>query len=1126
MNKKALVVVSLLATVGIVGVASGCDNQTVPPENHAPVIAVVPDSIGINAGEAIELLYGVTAYDEEDGELTSNVFILDDDDFDEDVPGTYTIIYKVTDSDGESSTATRTVTVEQALSALTLEVRKNLLGETKWQGNTINFKNSLYHEISADTAYTVAESGVWHNTGSGEIVLDMEGSYGCSAVLTANGVVIEGRDGANNKLVDESNPTRAGSSASTITVGGENVSVSTAFAKQLKIPAGGYAVIVQSNYAGSTADTDGRGFINYNVIYSWGNVVRLLWADDNTVLTPYVNQAPEVSGNTTIYANRGDMNFNVETVVKDGLTLTDDNGTFDPSDDLTLTAENVNIISDGGFDINTVGEYTFSLTVTDGTLVTYFTRVVSVDSSDNFTELAIGDNTFIALNEAVAVDQDVSSIGNYSLLIYTPAYKGEISYSNGYGEAFILSAYGQIVRIYDGANAKYYDEANKNGVQDSSKCTAAGYVTEAFQSLQEGEYLIVAPNSTVNNADSGSRKFLLSNRTIGAKVALTGISFAEITYTFTVGEKSFSSVESKTAVNEIVANAALYGMLIYTTDCEEETIVCNGYGAAIVLDRYGRLIKVYDGANVGLYTEEGKAASAGFTASDYAQVAYGALEDGQTLIIFPNDGVNGADSARTFALGLRTDGSIGQFTSLTGFTFETYDEGDNPVTQAVLSIGDKTYNFDPEKIAVDKTTSSATAYELYVFTTAYSGAIGFSNGYGEAFVTDAEGKIVRIYDGANGKYYDAENTAGIQDATKCTSSGYLMEALASLQAGETLFVAPNDDGANAVRAFFYGNRTIGAAISLTGVTVSPSNKTMTSISVNGKYFFNPVVTVNEEATAANCDFAVYSYGYNGVMINNGWCEVFVIDAEGKIVKIYDGVNGKYYDADNPSGVARTDDMFALASVSTDAFKQLQPGERMIIGFNGGLNSNAGRAFLVGNRVYGATVAWSGIEVAAAATEKLTYATVTVNGKTYYQNAVNVVVDAAYTGTPAFAIYHYGYKGTLISGGYGVAYVVDEATGKVVSVYDGASGKYWDADNDGVTGICTAAGYIKEGFDALEEGQYLIVAPNGGTADNAARGLFYSNRKVGISVSYQVLESEEEGTGSEGDQTDGTTEDNS
>ena len=717
--------------------AEKCEGHVVAT---TPVISVVPEELEINAGEEIDLMFGVTVSDE--GDESPKLIIEDDDGFDANVEGVYTITYLAMNKFGVQATATRKVTVNKALSALTLEVQANRLGETKWQGTLLNFKNAEYVELNGSKTYDYAVSGVFHNNTSSEITLSIGGGYGVAGIITANGVVIEGRDGANARLMNKDNPDRA---ASTATVKADE------FAKDMVIPAGGYAIVVQNGYCGTTVDSDGRGYMNYNVIWSYGNVVRLLWADTAEVLTPYVDQAPVISGyNTTIVA--GTSEFVLETGVLTGVTATDDNGTFDPSDNVTVT---IAIKDNGGFDINKPGKYTITLEATDGVNTTTVTRTVEVNTSA--VEVKVGANGYTLLDDQIAIDQDLTVLGKYLFVIYTPDYKGALNWTNGWGEAFILNQYGEVIRIYDGANGKYYDLDNKGGIVDASKCTAAGYLTEAFNSRGEGEYLLVAPNGNGNL----TRAFLLSNRTIGAKVVIPGITFkaheceskcakcggcldadcaeaacvtkcschkcesvcdncgkctdatcteevcaskceghdvpahacehvcehcAKCTDTacteevcaskcqghekskfITVNGKKFEAVDGKWLYNTEVATgtAANYAMIIYDKNYTG-SFTTNGYGAAIVLDQYGTLVKVYDGANLGFYQGNGKE-TAHFTTANYATVAFSDLKDGETLIIFPNDG--GSNAARGFALGLRTDGSIGKTATLTGFTF-------------------------------------------------------------------------------------------------------------------------------------------------------------------------------------------------------------------------------------------------------------------------------------------------------------------------------------------------------------------------------------------------------------------------------------------------------------------------
>ena len=137
----------------------------------------------------------------------------------------------------------------------------------------------------------------------------------------------------------------------------------------------------------------------------------------------------------------------------------------------------------------------------------------------------------------------------------------------------------------------------------------------------------------------------------------------------TINGKKFEAVDGKWLYNTAVSTttAQNYSMIIFDKNFEGE-FTTNAYGAAIVLDKYGKLVKVYDGANLGFYQGNGKE-TAHFTTANYATVAFSDLKDGEILIVLPNDGVNGATSPRTFGLGLRTDGSIGKVATLTGFKF-------------------------------------------------------------------------------------------------------------------------------------------------------------------------------------------------------------------------------------------------------------------------------------------------------------------------------------------------------------------------------------------------------------------------------------------------------------------------
>ena len=872
--------------------ADKCEGHTV---ETTPVINIIETEIEIHAGDEIDLLFGVSVTDEGDADV--RVVIDDDDDFDAGVEGVYTITYKAVNKFGKEATATRTITVVKALSALTLEVRANRLGETKWEGNLLNFKNNEYVVLTGNYVSDTAVSGVFFNSTEGEITLTIAGQYGVAAVINANGVVVEGRDGANAKLVNAANPDRAASTVTTIEIDGEAVSVSSAFAKNLTIPAGGYAIVVQNGYCGTTVDNDGRGFMNYNVIYMVGNVVRLLWADTAEVITPYVDQAPVISGhNNKVLANLTDTEFDLATAILEGLTVTDDNGTFETTDDTTVE---IKVVNNGNFDVNAAGSYTVTLEATDGANTTTVTRVVDV--VDNLVEVMVGNNAYSTLPEKIAIDQDLSVLGSYLFIVYTPAYEGTLNWTNGWGEAFILNQYGQVVRIYDGANGKYYDVENKAGIVDATKCTAGGYLTEAFNSRQAGEYLIVAPNGNGNL----TRGFFLSNRTIGAQMTIPGISFPEAPHAcadvcakcgkcttecdkpecaekceghahecesvcadcgkctdatceeavcaekcacheceskcehcggctdaecaqaacqtkcqgheghmfVTIGtSKKYEAVEGMWAINETIttSSAPSKKVWVFTKDYTGD-FSTNGYGAAVVLDKYGNISRVYDGANAGYTDAEAGLNNKeyGVTVNNYATLAWESLQDGETLVVFPHDG-DSSNPARK--LGLDCRWLIGQKMNITGIKFAS--------TTMTVQIGSKTYTAELGMWAVNETitSSNAASKKVWVFTKDYTGDFS-TNGYGAAVVLDKNGNVSRVYDGANAGYTDAE--AGLNNKEYgVTVNNYATLAWESLQDGETLVVFPHDgDSSNPARKLGLDCRwLIGQKMSITDFT--------------------------------------------------------------------------------------------------------------------------------------------------------------------------------------------------------------------------------------------------------------------------------------------------------------------
>ena len=83
----------------------------IPMEELNAIPTINASDKTLTVGDTFNPLDGVTASDKEDGDITEKVEVLSND-VDTSKAGTYTVIYKVTDSKGASSTKTITVTVK------------------------------------------------------------------------------------------------------------------------------------------------------------------------------------------------------------------------------------------------------------------------------------------------------------------------------------------------------------------------------------------------------------------------------------------------------------------------------------------------------------------------------------------------------------------------------------------------------------------------------------------------------------------------------------------------------------------------------------------------------------------------------------------------------------------------------------------------------------------------------------------------------------------------------------------------------------------------------------------------------------------------------------------------------
>lgn len=90
-------------------VNSVVDSVTLKRVDTAAPVITAPTESEIRAGEDFDPMAGITAFDQEDGDVSSKITVSGS--VDTKVPGVYTLVYTVTDAAGNEATFTRTITV-------------------------------------------------------------------------------------------------------------------------------------------------------------------------------------------------------------------------------------------------------------------------------------------------------------------------------------------------------------------------------------------------------------------------------------------------------------------------------------------------------------------------------------------------------------------------------------------------------------------------------------------------------------------------------------------------------------------------------------------------------------------------------------------------------------------------------------------------------------------------------------------------------------------------------------------------------------------------------------------------------------------------------------------------------
>ncbi len=144
------------------------DSVVEPEENTAPVIKGVTDKT-IKVNEEFDALEGVTASDKEDGDLTDKIEVTGN--VDTSKSGVYKLTYKVSDSNGLTTTAKRSITVEDNATDPdgddTYDATKVYVG-----GDTVIYKGEKYTAKWWTQGETPGKADVWEK----EIIPNEDGS--------------------------------------------------------------------------------------------------------------------------------------------------------------------------------------------------------------------------------------------------------------------------------------------------------------------------------------------------------------------------------------------------------------------------------------------------------------------------------------------------------------------------------------------------------------------------------------------------------------------------------------------------------------------------------------------------------------------------------------------------------------------------------------------------------------------------------------------------------------------------------------------------------------------------------------------------------------------------------------